>query len=492
MKTLQTIFCLACLLMSSSLLSLDYFHSYSLFHSMEAGDYIETYLKIPGNNLKTVSAGGGKYKSVVNVSITFKKEGEIVQFDKYSLSSPELESAESVFQMVDLKRYSLSPGLYYMELLLSDANDPDNKANYKERFTIEEFDEEIIKVSPIVLLEKISDSVEENMFTKNGMDMVPYVYPYYPNNFTELNFYAEIYNTNYLLHDQDYLLKYMLVDLSNDKPVENMAGFLKQSSAEINTVMAKMDMSELESGNYSLLIEVRNKLNDLLAQSEITIMRNNKRKSEQLANLHLVDLSESFAEELTTEEVEYYLASVVPLAGQDEERYIENMIAMGDDEVMRKFLFNFFVTRSEYFPERLFEEHKFAVKFVENKYATPISPGFETSRGYAFIRHGKPSFVNRSELDAGTFPYEIWYYDVMDNGEHNVQFVFLGRDAAANDYELIHTSYSEGLKNPNWRERISRGPGNNILDFDAPAARNGNLQNNGDLNNNLGNGVDDF
>jgi len=80
----------------------------------------------------------------------------------------------------------------------------------------------------------------------------------------------------------------------------------------------------------------------------------------------------------------------------------------------------------------------------------------------------------------------------MDNGEHNVQFVFLGKDAAVNDYELIHTSYSEGLKNPNWREMINRGPGNNVLDFDSPASRNGTLQNNGSLNEQFGNGVDDF
>jgi len=492
MKTLQTFFCLASLLISSSLFGLDYFHNYAVFHSPEAGNYIETYLKLPGNNLKTVSAGGGKFKAVVNVSITFKKEAEIVQFDKYSLSSPVLDSAEDVFQMVDLKRYSLAPGLYFMELLLSDANDPENKANYKQKFTIEPFNDELITVSPIVLLEEVRESETENIFSKNGMDMVPYVYPYYPNDFTELHFYAEIYNTDYLLHDQDYLLKYTLIDQANQEPVANMAGFMKQSSAKMNTVLASIDMTDLESGNYSLLIEVRNKLNDLLAESEITIMRNNKRQREELSNLHLVDTRESFAEGLTSDEVSYYLASVVPLANADEERYIENMIAMGDDEIMRKFLFNFFVSRSEFFPERLFNEHLYAVKFVENKYSTPISRGFDTSRGYAFIRYGKPSYVNRSELDAGTFPYEIWYYNSMDNGEHNVQFVFLGKDAAVNDYELIHTTYSEGLKNPNWRQVISRGPGNNILDFDSPASRSGNLQNNGDLNNTMGNGVDDF
>jgi len=357
MKTLQRFLCLASLLISSSLLGLDYFHDYAVFHSPDAGNYVETYLKLPGNSLKTVSAGGGKFKAVVNVSITFKKEAEIVQFDKYSLSSPVLNSTEDVFQMVDLKRYSLEPGLYYMELLLADANDPDNKANYKQRFTIEAFDEEIITISPIVLLEEVRESESENIFTKNGMDMVPYVYPYYPNEFTELNFYAEIYNTDYLLHGQEYLLKYTLIDQADNEAVPNMAGFMKQSSAEMNTVLASMDMTDLESGNYSLVIEVRNKLNDLLAEQEITLMRNNKRKKEELSNLHLVDLHESFAEKLKAEEVPYYLASVVPLANANEQRYITNMLAMGDDEVMRKFLFNFFVSRSEFFPERLFEEH---------------------------------------------------------------------------------------------------------------------------------------
>lgn len=440
---------------------LDYFHTYSVFHSPSDGHFFESYLKIPGSSLRVVSAGQGKFQSTVTVALTFKKDAEIVQFDKYNLSSQLLDDRNAVFQMVDQKRYALEPGFYFVELTLTDANDPENKAYNKVECKIEVFDKDKIQISAITVLEELTASSLENDFSKNGYQMVPYVYPYYPNDFKRLIFYTEVYNTDQLLLDQDYLVTYAVCEPGTENVVKNLRGFSKQTGAELNILTAEMDLTELESGNYDLRIEVRNKLNDLLAENKLRILRNNKRQIESLSNIHLVNIEESFTTDMSMEDVSYYLESLVPLAGPDEFQYIENVAAMGDEDVMRRFLHNFFVTRNEFFPEKLFLEHKKAVAIAEDRYSNAIMHGFETDRGRIYIQHGEPDYINRSVNEVNAYPYEVWFYYALEGSQNNIQFVFVANEVAANDFLLIHSNFVGEVQNRDWQAQVQRRTGTN-------------------------------
>ena len=58
-----------------------------------------------------------------------------------------------------------------------------------------------------------------------------------------------------------------------------------------------------------------------------------------------------------------------------------------------------------------------------------------------------------SPNEPGAYPYEIWHYYEVAN-QHNKRFVFMSKDSAANDYQLIHSDVVGEINNPRWQLEI--------------------------------------
>jgi hypothetical protein len=55
--------------------------------------------------------------------------------------------------------------------------------------------------------------------------------------------------------------------------------------------------------------------------------------------------------------------------------------------------------------------------------------------------------------EPGASPYQLWHYSEVAH-QRNTRFVFMSKDSAANDYQLIHSDVVGEVNNPRWQMEI--------------------------------------
>jgi len=116
----------------------------------------------------------------------------------------------------------------------------------------------------------------------------------------------------------------------------------------------------------------------------------------------------------------------------------ENRRLRGAGVLDREQLFREFWKRRDPTPNtpqnELMDEYYFRVQYADDRYSTH-RPGWETDRGRIYIMYGEPTDIERHPFEAGSRPYEIWYYHNL-----NRRFVFVD-----------HTGFGDyNLAGPEW------------------------------------------
>ena len=90
-------------------------------------------------------------------------------------------------------------------------------------------------------------------------------------------------------------------------------------------------------------------------------------------------------------------------------------------------------------------------KAVDNQFHSGLGHGFESDRGFIFLRYGKPTSMITITDEPEAPPYEIWYYDQFPfTTQTDVKFLFYNPSYAAGQYSLLHSNARGELNNPNW------------------------------------------
>lgn len=468
MKPIMMIVLLFCCTIPTQ--ALDFFFSQATFQRIGEDPYIETYLAIPLNSLvyaDTEGKGNQAQVAQVEVVTTFSKDGAIVTFDKYLLQSEPVSAADSMklaLNLLDTKRFILPVGVYDIEIQCDDLNNTLGVSTYKEKVEIKQIGEEIA-ISDIMILEltrPATATTENSDFSKNGLEMLPFVFPYYTDRFTKLKFYCEIYNTDKLDED-DFLLQYFVCKNGQNRPTKNLRRFKKEKASSVCAILGELDIKELNSGNYELVVQARDKKNTLLAEKRFFLQRNNSSKriyAETAEDLELIDIEQSFVNGYSLEQLCFHVASLGPIVDGNQQFFIDNLLEEKNIEHLQRFLYNFWSVTDPFSPKDGFEKYAKVVNSVETAYATQNRRGYETDRGYYFLKYGKPNHIlAKSDLEPGVYPYEIWQYYKMDNGQSNVKFVFVSQNPAANDYDLIHSDVRGEINEPEWQKIIDPNGG---------------------------------
>lgn len=464
-------------LLSTSILSFAFSPvvNYATFSTPDQKSYIETYLLIPSTDVTFVPVDNGKYQATIEVTILFKQEEKIVQFDKYLLHSPLVEDLQKVdFNLTDLKRNALEDGTYTLDILFRDTNQVEKEAQYTKDIEVKTEREEVV-ISDIMLIDR-HEKAEENtysIYTKNGYNLYPNVLNYFGNNLNSLSFYAEIYNTETVLEEPDFLVIYSIrLSSNNQKIVNDLRAFKKAKAAPVNIAFSEFDISELPSGNYNLIIEVRDKKNKLMAAKAVFFQRNKKTTAFTLSDIHQTDIANTFAAQLTDEEADYYLRSINPIGDLNTKNYIQNLAEGGNADLQRRFIYNFWIQQYPFDAPEQFEHYKAQVEKVESLYGSQMYDGFETDRGRVYLQYGPPNDLVDAANEPGAAPYQIWQYYQLGK-QSNVQFIFFNPNFADNDYELIHSNLRGELRDDRWQMRVfnSVKDRNNNQDFDQTGVK---------------------
>ena len=137
------------------------------------------------------------------------------------------------------------------------------------------FDTDSMAMSSIELVEKYSTTITKGPFTKSGIDIIPNISNFYPETKNEILFYSEIYNSNKELNNEKFLVKYYIADYQTLAPNPNFIGYIRQNPSKVGIVLRKFNIEKLKTGNYFLVIEIRDKNNVLQKNQSIFLQRHN-------------------------------------------------------------------------------------------------------------------------------------------------------------------------------------------------------------------------
>jgi len=455
--------------------NLQAYFSYALFLSPETGPYVETYLSINGNSIVYKKNEAGKLQGAVEVIMIFKEGDTIRYVDKYKLLSPEIDNTDSIkTNFIDQQRISLPNGVYDFDIRIADANMRIANANIRidtndtnrgkagkafnhREIIIMDFSDHLISISDIELIESYKKSTEQNVLTKSGHTLIPYITNFYPQTINKLIFYAEIYNSSKALDvDEKYLVNYFIESSETDIPLNKYKRFVKQTAKNVNVVFSEFSIEDLPSGNYNLVIEVRNRENVLLTNKKLFFQRSNPGVQLDIEDFSTLSVANSFTNKITHKDtLAEYIRSLAPISSRTENIFADNQLQTSDLEQMQKFFLYFWNKRNNLSPETAWLAYLKEVNKVDREYGTRIYKGYETDRGRIYLHYGLPNSITKVDHEPNSYPYEIWHYYKTDK-KSNVKFVFIDTDLAINDYTLIHSNAIGEIYDPSWHYQTQK------------------------------------
>ena len=425
--------------------------SYSAFNTPENEPYLETYLTVKGSSVEHVIVGEF-YQGTVEVQIIFRQNDSIVNFAKYELAGPQVEDTLTGFiNFLDVQRYSLGNGVFDIEVKLNDKNSEEDALTSFDQYTID-FPEGKNAFSDIEFLSSFSETTLTDNLSRNGYRLIPYVFNYFPENANSLSFYAELYNYE-LETGEGYLLSYYIKSFESSKKLDRYSFTKRKVSESVSPVLGSMDIKNLPSGNYLLVIESRNKNNEIMAIKESFFQKYNPGLQFNINASNTLNTSNSFVNKISDHDtLAMYISWLKPISSDAEKAFMVSLLKPDSDiGDMQRYFLNFWVERDNTYPEEAWLSYKFNVEKANYNYSTQNTPGFDTDRGRVFLQYGSPNVISENYNEPNAFPYEIWHYYSLPDGQNDKKFVYYTQEIATNDFELIHSNAIGELNNYKWR-----------------------------------------
>lgn len=418
--------------------------------------YLEINIEIAAASVTFKRADSTHLQAGVETLILIKQGETILNYEKYVLNSPLVEYPRN---LLDAKRMSLPNGDYTLEITFQDVHDAENKDFFSAPLKIAVGEK--IHLSEVQLLRGFRPDNSESVFTKNGYYLEPLPFNFYDRGSVQLAFYAEIYHSDKSIAGTNYMVRYFIEEEKGNgvKNLISVGNQRKQPSA-IDAVLVQMDISKLGSGNYSLTVELRNSTNDLLTLRTLSFQRSNPFLN--VAENELTDevMAKQFVQNLDETALRYSLRAISALATGEESEMLKNILQGKDLKPMRFYLFRHFARADANNPEQAYRTFMEVANAANTKFQSGFRYGFETDRGRAYLRFGRPDDLVHVEDEPGAPPYEIWiYYNFPKTRQKNVKFLFYNPSLAGDDYILLHSNARGEINNPRWERALySRNP----------------------------------
>lgn len=471
--TLQMIVIIAMLLSWIGASAVNPILDYGVFRLPDKRTYIEAYLFISAEQAQFLKQPNNKFAAALEVTVLFKQNDTIREFDKYTLSSPFAEDSTGI-SFIDTKRYILPEGSYTAEWTVKDKNNLQNSTTVTQLIAIESPDFSHPQISTVILLDDYQPAPLPNTseYAKSGYLLTPNIVHFYASATDRLPFYVEIYGASDIASDTLFLLSYALQQEGKSTVVNNLRKIKKQQNQPFTTLLGELNIANVPSGNYELVIELRDRNNKLLAESKALVQRSKKIANDEpiVANTMLNKPPARFTDTLTADRLAYYINGLQYLGKKNEHQYRQNLLKTKNDTLISGYLYQYWLEQQPDNPDAAFTQYAKKLAELERLFATSIYHGYESDRGRIMLQYGAPSDKTMSPNEPGALPYEIWQYYKLNDKQTNVLFVFYNPTKTNNDYVLLHSTARGELKNEHWRTRIFDAVKEQNADFNRPDA----------------------
>lgn len=443
--------------------------------------YVELYLSFNAWTMTFVPTGDGHYRATADILVVMRRSDSIVYAKKYQLHSPTVSHPDSTnFDFLDVQRFSIDNGIYDLELNVSDAaaGNGDAAANSLHQKILVGFAQGKPAMSSVQMMASATPTTKENILSRGGYDMQPYVSDYVPEQVRTMNFYVEFYNIGEEVGNKPFLVYAYIESQETGARAGNMQYIKRKEAAPTVPIYAGIDISGLPSGNYNLVVEARNRDNQTLLARRVPFFRSNP-SVKDLSNLALY--ANTFASLLNDEQqLNMYLDALYPIALEREKTVINDLIKHPGLEEKQAFMYQFWVARDPLNPEGKWREYRERIDYVEKTFSYPRVHGYNTDRGRVYLQYGPPSYVRDEKnfvstrfMGAGTegrsqrgdaetatgqifyLPYQLWRYDLIPGDDPKRVFLFWD-EFRSGYYKLLNSNARGEVQDPKWERRLSQ------------------------------------
>lgn len=438
------------------------YFNYGIFNTGNSKPYLETYLTIAGHSVK-FKPTDGTYQASVNVSWKILKGTEVVKASSYNVLSPKATDTLQLPSFIDSQRFSIENGQYTLELVVMDNANTETKTTHSEKINILFKREKKIYNSNIQILESYSKSATPSVLNKNGYDLIPYSINYFPKSQNALKFYYETYNLDTVIGaNTKFVYSYYVENSENFQKMMGLTGFQKQLATRVNPLLAQFDITQVPTGNYNLVIEVKDSLNKVQSQKKWYFQRQSD--AAQIVytdNSGIKTIEEFFNHFQNADSIKQFVECLWPISTTKEREWQQVQIANKDPNIMRSYLVGYWKEHAAdtIDPLKIWTTYYKQVLEANALLKCGKQQGYYTDRGRVYLQYGKPDQRSQYNSEPNTYPYEIWhYYRIYDKATKrffsNKKFVFANFAIADDCYKLIHSEVKGEFYDERWRFKL--------------------------------------
>lgn len=453
-----------CFLGPLRMVAIDAAISYAVFQSPDQA-YLELYLRIEGDDIRFTPVQDSLRQAQAAIQIQFIQEGKLHLADRFKVNSP---LSEKPVDFIALQRYPLADGPYELILEISDAVNAENKKRYRASLDIL-FQENTLVQSDISLLANIQSATTSGPLVRNGVLMEPLPNRYYGPENHRLYFYHEIYHADRFI-GQDFVVTYAVESLQNGNTHRIIERHKRQSAADIISLYGQLDIRELSTGFYQLAIELRDPQKKLIKRKITFFQRSNPGLWQQEEWLARFDPSQTFIGNIPEDSLAYSLRALSPVLPSTEMESVNWLLKQKDHRSQQAFLLAYWAGQAGDQAQLAYESYMKIARAVDQEFTSGFRYGFETDRGYIYLKYGRPTEIEARENEPSAPPYAVWTYDQLPaTRQNNVRFIFYNPSLAPGDYILLHSTARGEIQQPQWQRILyknapNQADGNDFLE----------------------------
>ena len=258
--------------------------------------YIEVNYRIFANSLFISDVKSAN--EVLSTIVIYKGE-EIVDFQKNMLVSG-LE--EMTKDLLDIRRFILSPGDYKIVVELEDQKGPKHVFKLEKQVTISP--KTLMSMSDIMLLAAAEQSDQESPMVRNGVYMEMLPYSYYGKDIDVLTSYVEVYG---LQDTEKYYCSYEIIEgYDSDAGEVEVVKYKRLDASELKAYLLKLEITDLISGNYHFAVKVYNGKKEIIDSKAVNFVRVNPKADINQLSKRSDKIGNSFVKDIDVDSLDYF------------------------------------------------------------------------------------------------------------------------------------------------------------------------------------------
>lgn len=443
------------------------------FLTGERENYIEINFGISSNSLDYIKSASG-YSGGLEVTLAVYRGEEIMSADRFRILSPNYADTANLAELLyHQHRFLLPKGKYRMTMDIVDVNDTAESYHIDRPLQLT-ITQNFPDHSQVVYLEDFKPATDQSKaaYQRSGFEMYPIIStgtPFLPQSLKRLAFYNEIYNLDQKLGaESNLLIKYFLKDESTGKILTKFGGFQRAKAAVVNPVLGQIDISDLPTGNYLLVVEALNAKGESILSHENFFYRRNDDGEILEGTFENQAIAGTWVDRLgNLDSIVKFTDYLYPISSEREQGIQENLLAAADEEQLKKYFYAFWQSRKPLAAQETWNEYHKQVRIANKLFSSGLSKGYKSDRGRVWLMYGQPSQVERRDMEPNMPPYIIWQYDNIVTSftvpQNNRIFIFGEFEPSTQIYKLIHSTAIGEINSPDWKQelyfRAYGGPG---------------------------------